>query len=1552
MGGIEGTLLAATAMGAVIDWIRTLGLEQEVVKGVVSTWCQKGLEAAASRGWSRFTQRFRRGRLAENHHISVASRTALGEALDWMAVQLAHAPPVDLQADMFRAVDAHGPHAAALDYRLPDDQEAWVNGLRRLAADPGAMGRLDAAAADDVTIRQLLSSQTPTAAADALHQRVRAFLQAELADAGQAPDRLEDFFGPGWPLTGDGARLTLYQAWSWCFRDHMKRGGAAFNAFVAGALADLLERDALTPPLAVPDPASPEPDFARAFGERLDRQLAELDGQLAKLDSQMAEQLTLSRRIELLGLRIDERTRRAHVLTLDIQNKVSRTDASTLGIQATVSQINASIQAFMGAGASGQPPAPATPADERAFPKFVGLRAYRRKDADDFFGREREIIEFLQHLAQPVNQTLLIKGKSGVGKSSLMMAGVLPRLPGRTGSKVRNYLFMAPGNNPFLELCRAVNQRTTSTDRQPEAALAKRADELASRPGAAVRLLESEIASQERRVLYVDQLEELLIDSSTDAQDSTAATQRRTAFVQMLARFLDHDRERNVLVATLREDYLSGSADAGLRSELLRLFERGPTCELQPPDHDSLIDRIVTGPCDRAGFAVDERLLAALRLDVRQMQGGWPPLLSACLEEMVSELQRRSADRPVDRRLDLGMYQAIGGLRHIVTRRARAVESSLAPDDQARLPDLFEHLVRIDQTTGRPTKDRIPLSRPPLGLQSLIDQLLRQRLLVDEPAYELVHDALFDSWPALRAWLDRNKEQLFDRDDFASRARIWQLMGRPTRKLAREDDYANKFREMRPGAVAALKQEGRVSDWLNASQNEELFKHIANASEPDVWRLPILLRQGIQLTDEQVDGLKLVPRAFYFALSEQALKRWWDRRPGDDSARMSAQFGQQQPSQAGDPLAFFTAEMLGYRISTSAQYQLHHYAALGGHVAALRRLASLGADLGEPSGHGRSAVDMAATGGQLEALRHLLDEVADPGASVAHSAHNGRHSLHAATMLGHVEVVTLLLDRAGPTVDLDTRDEEGWSVLGMAAHRGDRATMELLLDSGRFDPKGAGPDGTPLACLAASEGHFELAEDLMTRIDESAEALNQRGQNGWSVAASLIYRHADQAGTAQAVQCERMMAQLLHRGLDAKATWGSQYMPLLVLAADRGSAPMVTLLLKAGADPLARDASDDNAMDAALINGHSAAAMALLAALATHKDQPIDEAMGSRWMRQVVASGLYDVAEQFTEVFSPQQWQRWMPAPTQLDLMGEVMKPEKARERGRVIDLLRQLGAHAPTRAQFVRDAAGRVIGAELGPIVVAEGPAATWPRRQLLHAEWHRPDPAELTGFRQQLAKHKVLSPGESERLTVREAQVQDLPWYPGGLLLALSIADAQGPGGVLLALRVAGQWHRLLGQSPVIHQANKHHLDLANLELASRYLAFFCAVVHGGDGPFTVLTDPSQLVWADDAPKALRDQAEARIQPCVTIDAPKGQEPAEPSEARYFNCTIQYGRRLFLARMKVQRSGSVEMLSDELLLENLPIWSECIRGGLLQPVAPPPWREPEPAAGDGSDG
>ena len=150
---------------------------------------------------------------------------------------------------------------------------------------------------------------------------------------------------------------------------------------------------------------------------------------------------------------------------------------------------------------------------------YRGLEAFERADVADFFGRDRVIAEMIAVLER--ERLLLVVGPSGIGKSSVVKAGLVPALDGGavTGSESWLVTEMVPGSDPFEQAgrgARACGQRRPSR-------CGRRAHVISSRLDDVVHEL---IPRNTGLVIVIDQLEELFTQTVDEGE--------RRAFLEMI----------------------------------------------------------------------------------------------------------------------------------------------------------------------------------------------------------------------------------------------------------------------------------------------------------------------------------------------------------------------------------------------------------------------------------------------------------------------------------------------------------------------------------------------------------------------------------------------------------------------------------------------------------------------------------------------------------------------------------------------------------------------------------------------------------------------------------------------------------------------------------------------------------------------------------------------------------------------------------------------------------------------------------------------------------
>ena len=435
---------------------------------------------------------------------------------------------------------------------------------------------------------------------------------------------------------------------------------------------------------------------------------------------------------------------------------------------------------------------------------FRGLESYEFEHAKIFFGRDAAVMKAAEQLAADTRSGcafLLISGASGSGKSSLVKAGIVPRLMRRQRISGKAFLRRAvfrPGSasgDVFLGFAQALTQRNGDNAVGLPELIAQGQDAgllarhlRGSEPGylfanALGRLTQSERGSgrllafeDAMLIVVVDQLEELFTASSIAPDD-------RRLFVQLLAGLA---RSGSVwVIASLRADFWHRAVDI---PELAALAEGQGRLDLAVPTSAELAE-IIRKPVQAAGLSFEEHPESGLGLDAVLAQGaaaapGALPLLSFTLDELY-----RAAKARGETVLRHANYEILGGLEGAIANRADATLAGLSQSAQMALPRVLRALTTI---AGAADQASVAQSAPFTSFvegspsRTLVDAFIAARLLVvasehdAPPTVRLAHEALIGRW-------QRARDQLvIDRRDLETRTLVERQLGRWSRARGRE----------------------------------------------------------------------------------------------------------------------------------------------------------------------------------------------------------------------------------------------------------------------------------------------------------------------------------------------------------------------------------------------------------------------------------------------------------------------------------------------------------------------------------------------------------------------------------------------------------------------------------------------------------------------------------------------------------------------------------------------------------------------------------------------
>ncbi len=424
---------------------------------------------------------------------------------------------------------------------------------------------------------------------------------------------------------------------------------------------------------------------------------------------------------------------------------------------------------------------------------YLGLAAFTERDAEFFFGRRR-MVESLVDALRSRPRFLLVMGPSGSGKSSVVQAGLIPRLRkgALPGSDRWGILVARPADRPFEQLDRAglkgASQGLTE----------------------ACRRWQKSQSGQEKIILVLDQFEEFLV---------TCEPRLRQQFWTELKALLGSDLEVTV-VAVMRDDFYSRFAQDA-PSQVLEWTQRGfaqITSGLEAEDLREIIEQ----PARHVGLSLEEGLIEAIISDVLETsqedgkRAGKSTILPL-LEFALTQLWERREQGFLTHQA----YNSIGKVTGSLTAWADQVCRSLEKEGLGSVTRrIFTDLVNLGDES-----QRLPDSRRRRRLDDLsndqaesdsihkvVQRLADARLVTTsadkgQVTVEIIHDSLIREWERLKRWLKKDRSFL-----------AWE------RELEKD---AQEWKETSPDDVAR-RDDGRLLRGLRLSEAERWLKERKN----------------------------------------------------------------------------------------------------------------------------------------------------------------------------------------------------------------------------------------------------------------------------------------------------------------------------------------------------------------------------------------------------------------------------------------------------------------------------------------------------------------------------------------------------------------------------------------------------------------------------------------------------------------------------------------------------------------------------------------------------
>lgn len=512
-----------------------------------------------------------------------------------------------------------------------------------------------------------------------------------------------------------------------------------------------------------------------------------------------------------------------------------------------------------------------------SFRPYRGLSAFSPRHSRFFFGRQTErqqvlgSLRLLQSEGRP--RLLLVTGASGTGKSSLVLAGLLPDLLGtaqrserddalaRTAADLLRLLPAASsaGHSPILR--NALVTLRQELTQIAAAGLGGAWEWAVLRPGVEpLAALDAALAARQDEsrpfLLIIDQLEELFTHGADPAT--------RGAFGKRLWA-LSQGGSGVFCVATLRVDFLGRCGEIAIDEKgqwLDRVaYDDAHRVFVAQPGPERLVEAI-REPAESVGLQIAPALVQRMVSEVAGEPGALP-LLSHLLDLLWQGRRGRE--------LSEDAYAELGGVAGALEGSADRLYESLPPPEQALARQLLVRLVGLSGEAGGETRLRVPLVRlreelagqSPDGEQRLsivLSAFVAARLLVwadegGQPVIEVAHEALIRRWARLQDFLRADRQRLLEVRELAQ----WQ---------AQYESFGTLLRGSQLGYA------------------ERLWQKYAGELGPAIARL---IRHSLRAQRQRVIGWLSVAVVVLLALSSLSLLAMRSARRADEQRRIALQ---------------------------------------------------------------------------------------------------------------------------------------------------------------------------------------------------------------------------------------------------------------------------------------------------------------------------------------------------------------------------------------------------------------------------------------------------------------------------------------------------------------------------------------------------------------------------------------------------------------------------------------------------------------------------------------
>lgn len=393
---------------------------------------------------------------------------------------------------------------------------------------------------------------------------------------------------------------------------------------------------------------------------------------------------------------------------------------------------------------------------------FVGLRPFESDESLLFFGRQDQTTELLQRLHR--YHFVGVVGSSGSGKSSLLRAGLIPRL--KAGYLVNERdrwlsVVFKPGEGPLYNFVFALLQALElPTD---AGALEHCLQQVREEGSAAIIQLLQPLLLQNRTNVFIlaDQFEELFRFSMETSH--AAKKDEAIDFVNILLELASNTNMPLFVVIAMRSDFIGDCAQFFGLPEALNKSQY-----LVPRLTREQLKNAIEGPVRLYGKTISPALTSKLLNDAQTVQDELP-----LLQHVLMRTWQHAGKEATGDELTLANYNAVGTIQKALSMHADEAIAGMDADELLATRLMFQALTTTDaggRKTRRPARVQELAKLTGASVEKIRSTIAhfnedkRSFLVInessekDDPLIDISHESLIRQWETLGVWVDEETE--------------------------------------------------------------------------------------------------------------------------------------------------------------------------------------------------------------------------------------------------------------------------------------------------------------------------------------------------------------------------------------------------------------------------------------------------------------------------------------------------------------------------------------------------------------------------------------------------------------------------------------------------------------------------------------------------------------------------------------------------------------------------------------------------------------------------